>query len=209
MINNFEKLVERDVVHFSDPDLFYFVQLIKRKKENPNLKRSQKVIRSYYIDSYADYYGKLQDSIIRTCDENNARAYIRVNRRSYFKSHIEMIKYLAELLSYQQYTKVRTAYDTVLGRSQNEPNKKWIIDVDYKDMEEKYETIEQGYLEIGDYIHTLLEESGNTMYGTVPTPNGLHIITGGFNSSKFAQEYPDIDIHKDNPTILYTNLTNK
>jgi hypothetical protein len=52
-------------------------------------------------------------------------------------------------------------------------------DVDYKDMEEKYETIEQGYLEIGDYIHTLLEESGNTMYGTVPTPNGLHIITGG------------------------------
>lgn len=203
MIDNFEKLVDLGVVKFIDPDLFYFIQIIKRKKDNPDLHKSEKVVRSYYVNNYSDYYGKVKDSIIRTCFENNARAYIRVNRRSYFKAHIRTIKYLAELLEYEQHSKVPTAYDTVLGRYSADPEKKWVIDIDFDDKINKYDKF---ILDIETSIHTLLTESGNTFHGFVPTPNGQHIISGAFNLKKFRDSHPSIDIHKDNPTILYSNL---
>ena len=37
----------------------------------------------------------------------------------------------------------------------------------------------------------------------VPTKNGLHMLVRTFDKSKFNILFPNIDIHKDNPTILY------
>ena len=33
--------------------------------------------------------------------------------------------------------------------------------------------------------------------------NGIHLITTSFNLQQFKEKYPDIDIHKNNPTLLY------
>jgi len=38
----------------------------------------------------------------------------------------------------------------------------------------------------------------------VPTKSGVHIITRPFNLKKFKEKYPNVDVHKDNPTILYS-----
>ena len=42
----------------------------------------------------------------------------------------------------------------------------------------------------------------------IPTVNGIHVITNGFDLEQFKQQLvinklESIDIHKDNPTVLY------
>ena len=37
----------------------------------------------------------------------------------------------------------------------------------------------------------------------VPTKNGIHFICAPFDVASFKEKYPDIDVHKSNPTILY------
>lgn len=32
---------------------------------------------------------------------------------------------------------------------------------------------------------------------------GAHLITNAFDVAGFTKKYPDIDIHKNNPTLLY------
>ncbi|WP_265091158.1 hypothetical protein, partial [Acinetobacter baumannii] len=40
-------------------------------------------------------------------------------------------------------------------------------------------------------------------YAEIPTMNGCHLITKPFNLQKFKEKFPEIDVHKNNPTILY------
>ena len=47
--------------------------------------------------------------------------------------------------------------------------------------------------------------SPNIIEYSVPTLHGCHLITHKFDSKAFKEEFPDIDIHKDNPTLLYFN----
>jgi hypothetical protein len=37
----------------------------------------------------------------------------------------------------------------------------------------------------------------------VKTKSGFHIVTQPFNLLKFKQRYPDVDVQKKNPTLLY------
>ena len=37
----------------------------------------------------------------------------------------------------------------------------------------------------------------------IPTKSGCHLITTPFNLQQFKEKYPDIDVHKNNPTLLY------
>jgi hypothetical protein len=37
----------------------------------------------------------------------------------------------------------------------------------------------------------------------IPTKNGFHFITKRFDVMEFKKHYPDIDIQKKNPTLLY------
>ena len=46
------------------------------------------------------------------------------------------------------------------------------------------------------------------VFNLIPTVNGFHAITKGFDLSQFNQKLNEtglesIDIHKDNPTVLY------
>jgi hypothetical protein len=48
-----------------------------------------------------------------------------------------------------------------------------------------------------------LPEDTMKIYTMVPTKTGCHLITKPFNMQTFKEKYPTVDIHKDNPTILY------
>ena len=53
-------------------------------------------------------------------------------------------------------------------------------------------------------IDTLEPYSIDTKYITnIPTKSGWHIITTPFNLQQFKEKYPNIDVHKNNPTLLY------
>ena len=40
-------------------------------------------------------------------------------------------------------------------------------------------------------------------YARIPTKSGIHLISKPFNMNTFKKKYPNIDVHKDNPTILF------
>ena len=50
-----------------EEDYFYFIQIIQRKKENPDLGSSNRVIRSYMIGSM-EKFDKHKDEIITMCE---------------------------------------------------------------------------------------------------------------------------------------------
>ena len=69
-----------------------------------------------------------------------------------------------------------------------------VVDIDEKIM----------WGEIMDFIDTLEPYSKDTKFITnIPTKSGWHLITTPFNIMKFKEAYPDIDVKKNNPTLLY------
>jgi hypothetical protein len=92
-------------------------------------------------------------------------------------------------------------FDSVVGQIKTN-EKRWIIDIDNVSIDDfayyKY------YIEMREYINELQLEAGKEQEMTfIKTKSGFHIITQPFNVMKFKQRYPDVDIAKKNPTILY------
>ena len=85
LIDNFDKV--KHMLSFKNSDDFYFVQIIKRFKDNPNMSKSGNYhAGGEYLDTWkiftVDDLMKYKADIIKACEVNNARAYITVNPRS-------------------------------------------------------------------------------------------------------------------------------
>ena len=76
MRNNFE-LID-PLLDFSLPNTFYFVQILKRRKDNPDMKSNETTIDNFYLYGPNDLT-KLMPKIMEKCDKNGARAYINLN----------------------------------------------------------------------------------------------------------------------------------
>jgi hypothetical protein len=200
MIDNFEQIRSMlKLEHELEESYFYFIQIIQRKKENPGLCSSNRIIRSYNIDSLKKF-DKNKDEIIKLCETFNARAYIHLNRRKWSSICLECLRHNAELIANSQYQGIKSSFETIIGRTNGESNatKTWIVDIDMNDLEVVNK--------IGRIINNI-EPIGDKLIATIPTKNGYHLITKPFNRAEFAkymQLQGDIpDIHTDNPTILY------
>ena len=80
--DNFDRVIK--FMEFSNPDDFYFLQIIQRKKDGNETGRGNngaRLIKAYYIRSTQHLLEK-KNKIIELCKNNNARAYITVNKRS-------------------------------------------------------------------------------------------------------------------------------
>lgn len=95
IVDNFDLL--KNYMQFNSPDDVYFVQIIKRWKDNKDKpeadqwKAAGKLKGSYHSGAeYIDYYlihseqelESLRSEITKACSYNNARAYISINSRS-------------------------------------------------------------------------------------------------------------------------------
>lgn len=193
MVNNSGQI--RTMLSFTDKDDFYFLQIFKRRKDNPDLGKDQIVIDNFYIDSLEDFDKKLPQ-IITLCNAENARAYIRVNKRNYQKLGPHMLKRVVNIVFTENCKSLRNAFDSVAGEFHSDPDKKWIVDVD-----------DDKNVPFGDLYATIsnLQKEANRipLMIDIDTKNGSHIITRPFNLQKFKQQFPTIDAHKDNPTLLY------
>lgn len=192
MIDNFEQI--RKILKFED-DYFYFIQIIQRKKEHPELGSNNRIIRSYMVSS-KEKFDKNIPEIIQMCEAFNARAYIHLNRRKFSKIALECLRHNAELIANEQYEGIKSSLETIIGRNNCEPKgeKTWILDCD--DMNTP-SPIMMAMIE-----HKLLPEGPKCLH-IIPTKNGCHLITKPFDTQAFHLEYPEIEIHKDNPTILF------
>lgn len=202
MVNNTAKI--GTMLSFVDKDDFYFVQIFKRRKDNPDLDRDQIVIDNFYIDSMEDYIKKVPH-IINVCDAENARAYLRVNKRNYKKLAQHMLKRVVNIVFTENCKALRNSFDSVAGEFHADPDKKWIVDIDWIEFD-KIDNISREFLlsELLSFLETLqLEAEREPMLEILPTKNGVHIITRPFSLLTFRGKFPKIDVHKDNPTILY------
>lgn len=183
------------MLSFDDKDDFYFVQIFKRRKDNPDLGKDQIVLGNFYIDSLGDFDKKLPQ-IINLCDSENARAYLRINKRNYKKLAQHMLRRVVDITFTENCKSLRNCFDSIAGEFHSDPDKKWIVDVD-----------NVKNIVFGDLCATLSvmqrEATREALMIYVPTKNGLHIITRPFNLKKFKEQFPTVDVHRDNPTLLY------
>jgi hypothetical protein len=103
-----------------------------------------------------------------------------------------MMVALAERIRNGQ-TKQQYLFDSVVGQIKTQ-EKRWIVDVDTK----LWITAHA----IHQYINECRPE-GEKVEAVIPTKNGFHFITKKFDVIEFKNRYPEIDIAKKNPTLLY------
>lgn len=203
-VNNFEQIL--DYLSFNSRDEFYFVQIIQRKKDSGNeglhVRSGYRLIRSYYIYSKQELID-LKDRIIELCRNNNARAYINLNVRNAKEVALEYIKKYADLILNDNAFMGNNIWDHSCGSTRAKGYKAlWIVDVD--DLKQ-LETIKQ-------LINSCQGVSEERIKYIIPTINGCHLITYGFDREEFNDKLHKegidcVDVHKDNPTLLYYDIS--
>ena len=218
---------------------------------------AQRLIKTYYIDSL-EYFDKKIPAMKELCRANNARAYIIVQPKDNFECLMNLGKKIFDTIQNKNYSVkpehlIRQAY----CEQHKTRKKQWIIDLDFDEMTEYCHSVNFGRTSywtktwtVQEVKEIILEEHRNLqnllneinpksalfneedfLY-TVPTKNGVHIITKPFNLAsvqkkcglmfegrkKFTEEiscglgeyeykYHEQTgwLHKDGMTLLYFN----
>jgi hypothetical protein len=194
MIDNLDRI--KDLLNFENEGDFYMLYIFKRKKDQTTDKsnhQSVRTIKTYTVGSI-EYLEKRYDEIKQLCEMFKARAYIHIQKQNHKDVAMNMIKALVDRVESGQINQ-QHVFNSVVGQLKTY-EKRWIVDVDTKDM------VELG--RIGYAINNLCTPLGpNKIIMTIPTKSGYHLITKRFNTQEFAKHYPDIDVQKKNPTLLY------
>lgn len=192
MVNNFQK-IEKFITPTSEDD-FWFCQILKRKKEHPELGSNSYVVKTYFIKSIEDLHFH-KDEMICLANFHNARVGINLNKRSFESIAFNTLKKVSDQILNKDYKSVRKSYASVCGAINNDKNKKWIVDIDHKNKRE-----------INNTLRTIesLEPEGQKFIELLETPNGFHLITKPFDRNEFCERgYSGTDVQVNNPTILY------
>lgn len=183
--------------HLSDQGDFFFVQVIQRNKEC-NVNSKGNTIKDYHFFDKETFLSK-KEEITTLCKAFNARAYFWVNPRNCKEIQYEIIKEALEALELGTH-KLFKCVSKAIGRKRNNKYKsKWILDFDTKDW-----SIINKYLE----VVFKCRPDGIKVNTFIKTVNGIHVISDPFDLEQFKQkvamsQLDNIDIHKDNPTVLY------
>lgn len=193
MIDNLEQI--KTLLNFSEKGDFYMLYVFKRKKDQAPEERdnhqSVRTIKTYCIESL-DHLERRYDEIRELCELFKARAYIHVQKQNHKDISLDMLALLAERIK-NGVSNQKGLFDSVVGQIKT-LEKRWIIDIDTKD-KKFVEKVESDLFNI--------QPRGNKIETIIPTKNGFHLITSKFNVLEFGNLYPDTDIQKKNPTLLY------
>ena len=193
MIDNID--IVKSLLNFTEPGDFYMLYVFKRKKDQPEGERdnhqSVRTIKTYCVDSL-EHLDRRYDEIKQLCEMFKARAYIHVQKQNHRDVSLDMLSTLAERIKNGAQNQ-KGLFDSVVGQIKTQ-EKRWIVDIDTKDKKFLRDiTMDLMYiLPLGDKVEKV-----------VPTKNGFHLITQKFNVMEFKDKYPDVDIQKKNPTLLY------
>lgn len=225
MRNNFEQI--KSLMSFNSNEDFYYIQIIKRRKENPDITTNCRIINSYIIQSIQQL-DHLTETIISECKKENARAYITINKRNVVNiaarvlakfsekivekkdqiktdfTNLDKAQDVINLLKDGRYFEIIDKYISVssslIGQYHSDEDKKWIIDCDKEEGvgENTFRSIVDSLVD--ETIKLQEETKKEPFVKIIETKNGCHIITRPFNLQKFSKSN---DVKKDSPTILY------
>ena len=193
MINNLD--IIKPLLNFTDEGDFYMLYILKRKKDQPEEERdnhqSSRTIKTYCIDSL-DYLESKYEEIVQLSELFKARAYIHIQKQNHKDVALDMMMLLAERIKNGQHNQ-KNLFESVVGKVKRMESR-WIVDIDDKDEKELAKTI------------AVLDETrpkGNKVEAVIPTKSGYHLITKRFDVDMFRKSYPQVDIQRKNPTLLY------
>jgi hypothetical protein len=193
MIDNID--VVKSLLNFSEPGDFYMLYVFKRKKDQPEGERdnhqSVRTIKTYCVDSI-EYLDKRYDEIKQLCEMFKARAYIHVQKQNHRDVSLEMLSTLAQRIKNGAQVQ-KGLFDSVVGQIKTQ-EKRWIVDIDTKDFDTLFE--------VSKFL-IVLQPVGDKVEAVIPTKNGVHLITKKFDVRRFQEKFPEIDVVKRNPTLLY------
>lgn len=193
MIDNINLI--KPLLKFSNKWDFYMLYVLKRKKDQPEGEKdnhqSVRTIKTYTIESL-EYLDKRYDEIKMLCEVFKARAYIHVQKQNYKDVSYEMSIRLAEKIRDGQYNQ-KNLFDSIVGELKVY-EKRWVVDIDTQNRRE--------IVRIKRTINDL-RPVGEKVEAIIPTKSGVHLITKKFDSNEFEQHYPNVDVQKKNPTLLY------
>lgn len=184
--------------NLSDQGDFFFVQVMQRNKEKNNVSSSGYVIKDYHFFDKETFLSK-KEEITTLCKAFNARAYFWINPRNCKEVQYEIIREALEAIELGTHKLFKCVSKAIGKKRCNRYKSKWILDFDTKDW-----NLINKYLEI---VYKCRPD-GVKVNTFIKTINGIHTITDPFDLEQFKQgvaiaKLDNIDIHKDNPTILY------
>lgn len=187
------------ILSFPTKDIFYVIQLIQRKKENDQFITKDRIIATFYVNSFVEY-NNLSKIIPQICDATNARAMISVNSKSYRQVAFNTLQKITTHISNEQYRSVKNAYASACGENTSGKNKLWILDVD-----SQMDALT--YSEFIEFI-TDLQPVGDKVVARIPSKQGMHIITRPFRLDEYRtkilhSKFSDITVIKNGFTNLY------
>lgn len=212
MTDNFESI--KQLIQITDPDFdsnndkFYTVEILRRRKDNPEMHGDVHSVKVYYINKIADF-DSLKDEIIKLCEVFIARAYVSVNCRSYESvTKSAMIEYATRIAN-NDFKKPYSIFQSCTDKYIRNKNRRWIIDIDAED------AIKFGIAvaKLTEKIKCIIETKCSPfrdIITIIPSCSGNHIITSPFNTGQFCEclkgefDEPLSLIKKNNPTILYS-----
>lgn len=218
MIDNFEAI--KSLFYFNEGnDMFFHLQILRRGKDHPDLPAANKLIQSWLVRS-RNHLDSLRDEVIFLCEHYKARAYINVAGKDFDKMNQLIMKKLADNIYTGNVVNPYQVLHSACGELKSR-DKRWVVDIDTKDIyfiNDVLNTIDDLWFEAhpADKLtfKQLKEGCPNYRYhiiANIPTMNGCHLIAKPFNLQKFKEKFPDIDVHKNNPTVLYVpkSISNK
>lgn len=192
MINNINLI--KPLLTFDKEGEFYMLYIFKRKKDQTTDKanhQSVRTIKTYCIESIEQLERRYEE-IIQLCEMFKARAYIHIQKQNHKDVAMNMITEIVNRIQSGQINQ-QHVFDSVVGQIKTQ-EKRWIVDIDSK--ENGIENL------ISNEIYMLRPE-GPKVEAVIPTKSGVHLITKRFDVMEFKKKYPEIDIQKKNPTLLY------
>lgn len=177
-------------------DVFFMLQVIRRKKDVDDHKNHSSIVKTYYIHD-TDYLLSRWDEIVALCEAFQARAMLRVVPRHYKQVAFKTLAKLSDLLGANQFKTARKAYDSAAGATPHHSYRMFIVDLDGG---------REAAACLADKVMSAIDNiCGDRIIAklAVPSPNGLHLVVSPFDTSKLSATYPEIDIHKDGMTNVY------
>jgi hypothetical protein len=200
MVNN-RHLIE-PLLEFPHKEIFYFVQILSRKKDNPKgditgSSNNSRLIKAYFITSL-EKLDKQWEEMVELAKLFNARVSINLNPRNFQKAAFHTLQKIANQMSNGDFYNIHKAFTSICGEYHSEIDKRWLIDIDKEEM--------HLYAEIKEFVNNLHSEIKNKDYkilADIPSKSGMHIISHPFNLDLFSKKFPTTEVHKNNPTSLF------
>lgn len=197
MIDNLELF--KPLLDFKNEGDFFYLMIVKRKKDFTTDKanhQSARTIKSYSISSL-EYLEEKYEEMKALAEYFKARIYLGVNRLNNEQVVIRMMKELVNRLESGN-KDCKNIWDSTVGTLTSQ-DKRWVVDLDGDFVKRKDEVIKK--------INSL-DPEGEKILATIPTLNGVHLITKPFRYDYFQQwclaEKLEIDVQKGtNPSVLF------